>query len=141
MSYKTVKLLRFDHKKLFSDWPSDFPPSSDLALCSNFCGLQVLFLPLSKVILQFFIKGFSSNKPLIWRINVLWGSCIIVFVWSQYDGGNIEWNVKKWVGSTQGEGGLYKKLQIPTLPPKSQMSGVTFHCCHTNFECSSCCRQ
>ena len=30
-------------------------------------------------------------------------------------------------GSTKGEGGLYKKSQIPTLPPKYQMSGVTFH--------------
>ena len=30
-------------------------------------------------------------------------------------------------GSTKGKGGLYKKLQIPTLPPKSSRSGVTFH--------------
>ena len=34
---------------------------------------------------------------------------------------------KKREGSTQGEGGLYKNPQIPTLPPKSQRSGVTFH--------------
>ena len=30
-------------------------------------------------------------------------------------------------GSTKGNGGLYKKLQIPTLPPKWSRSGVTFH--------------
>ena len=30
-------------------------------------------------------------------------------------------------GSTKGKGGLYKKLQIPTLPPKWPRSGVTFH--------------
>ena len=30
-------------------------------------------------------------------------------------------------GSTQGNGGLYKKLKIPTLPPKWPRSGVTFH--------------
>ena len=30
-------------------------------------------------------------------------------------------------GSTHWDGGLYKKLQIPTLPPKSPRSGVTFH--------------
>ena len=30
-------------------------------------------------------------------------------------------------GSIQGEGGLYRKLKIPTLPPKLQRSGVTFH--------------
>ena len=30
-------------------------------------------------------------------------------------------------GSTHGEGGLYKKLKIPALPPKSLRSGVTFH--------------
>ena len=30
-------------------------------------------------------------------------------------------------GSIQGEGGLYKNLKIPTLPPKSPMSVVTFH--------------
>ena len=29
--------------------------------------------------------------------------------------------------STQGEGGLYKKSQILTLPPKLRMRGVTFH--------------
>ena len=34
---------------------------------------------------------------------------------------------KKGVGSTQGEGGLYKKLQIPTFPPKLGRSGITFH--------------
>ena len=34
-------------------------------------------LSLSKVIPQFFIRGFSSNKPLIFRINVLGGSCNI----------------------------------------------------------------
>ena len=28
-------------------------------------------------------------------------------------------------GRTKGKGGLNKKLQIPTLPPRS---GVTFHC-------------
>ena len=32
-------------------------------------------------------------------------------------------------GSTKGKGGLYKKLQIPTLPPKHPRSGVTFHSC------------
>ena len=37
-----------------------------------------------------------------------------------------ESNVKKRVGSTHGKEGLYKKLQIPTLPPKSPRSGVTF---------------
>ena len=31
-------------------------------------------------------------------------------------------------GSTKGKGGLFKKLQIPTLPPKHPSSGVTFHC-------------
>ena len=31
-------------------------------------------------------------------------------------------------GSTQGKGRLYKKTQIPMLPPKSGRSGVTFHC-------------
>ena len=30
-------------------------------------------------------------------------------------------------GSTKGKGGLYKKLQISTLPPKWPRSGVTFH--------------
>ena len=30
-------------------------------------------------------------------------------------------------GSTKGKGGLYKKLQIPTLSPKWPRSGVTFH--------------
>ena len=30
-------------------------------------------------------------------------------------------------GSTKGKGGLYKKLQAPTLPPKWPRSGVTFH--------------
>ena len=30
-------------------------------------------------------------------------------------------------GSIQGKGGLYKKLKIPTLPPKLPRSGVTFH--------------
>ena len=30
-------------------------------------------------------------------------------------------------GSMKGIGGLYKKLEIPTLPPKSPRSGVTFH--------------
>ena len=30
-------------------------------------------------------------------------------------------------GSTKGKGGLYKELQIPTLPPKGPRSGVTFH--------------
>ena len=30
-------------------------------------------------------------------------------------------------GSTQTKGGLYKKLQIPNLPPKWPRSGVTFH--------------
>ena len=32
-------------------------------------------------------------------------------------------NIQQW--STRGEGGLYKKLQIPTPTPKSRMSGVT----------------
>ena len=41
-----------------------------------------------------------------------------------------EYNVKEREreGSTQGEGGVYKKLRIPTLPPKLRMSGITFHC-------------
>ena len=30
-------------------------------------------------------------------------------------------------GSTKSKGGLNKKLQIPTLPPKHPRSGVTFH--------------
>ena len=30
-------------------------------------------------------------------------------------------------GSIKGEGGLYKKLKIPTLPPKLPRSGVAFH--------------
>ena len=30
-------------------------------------------------------------------------------------------------GSIKGKGGLYKELQIPALPPKWPMSGVTFH--------------
>ena len=30
-------------------------------------------------------------------------------------------------GSIKGEGGFHKKLKIPTLPPMSQRSGVTFH--------------
>ena len=30
-------------------------------------------------------------------------------------------------GSIQGEGWLYKKLKIPSLPPKLPRSGVTFH--------------
>ena len=30
-------------------------------------------------------------------------------------------------GSTKGKGGLYEKLQVPTLPPKWPRSGVTFH--------------
>ena len=30
-------------------------------------------------------------------------------------------------GSIQGEGGLYKNLQIPTLTHQSPLSGVTFH--------------
>ena len=31
-------------------------------------------------------------------------------------------------GSIQEEGGFYKKLKIPTLPPKLPRSGITFHC-------------
>ena len=34
---------------------------------------------------------------------------------------------KKREGSTLGKGGLYKKFQIPTLPPKWPRSGLTFH--------------
>ena len=30
--------------------------------------------PFSKVVQQFFIRGYSSNKPFILRINVLWGN-------------------------------------------------------------------
>ena len=30
-------------------------------------------------------------------------------------------------GSIKGEGGLYKELKIPALPPKLPRSGVTFH--------------
>ena len=30
-------------------------------------------------------------------------------------------------GSTKGKGGLFKKLQIPALPPKWPRSGVTFY--------------
>ena len=30
-------------------------------------------------------------------------------------------------GSTKGKGGLYKMLQIPTLPPKWPRSDVTIH--------------
>ena len=30
-------------------------------------------------------------------------------------------------GRIQGEGGLYKNLKIPALPPKSTKSGVTFN--------------
>ena len=30
-------------------------------------------------------------------------------------------------GSIKGEGGLYKELKIPTLPPKSPRNGVTLH--------------
>ena len=30
-------------------------------------------------------------------------------------------------GALKGKGGLYKKLQIPTLPLKCPRSGVTFH--------------
>ena len=30
-------------------------------------------------------------------------------------------------GNTKGKGGLNKKLQIPSLPPKWPRSGVTFH--------------
>ena len=47
-------------------------------------------------------------------------------------------------GSIKGERGLYKKLKIPTLNPKSPRSGVTFHFyisqdfglayCHRNIE-------
>ena len=37
-----------------------------------------------------------------------------------------ECNVKERWG-THEEGGLYKELQIPSLPPKSPRSGVTFH--------------
>ena len=39
-----------------------------------FVNLKSNFLPLSKLILQVFLRGFSSNKPLTLRINVLWGS-------------------------------------------------------------------
>ena len=35
--------------------------------------------------------------------------------------------MKEREGSTKGKGGLNKKLQIPTLSPKWQRSGVTFH--------------
>ena len=34
--------------------------------------------------------------------------------------------MKKREGSTHNEGGLYKKLKIPTLPPKSPKSGISF---------------
>ena len=31
-------------------------------------------------------------------------------------------------GSIKGEGGPYKELKIPALPPKLPKSGLTFHC-------------
>ena len=34
---------------------------------------------------------------------------------------------KKKKSTMSNKGGLYKKLQIPTLPPKWPRSGVTFH--------------
>ena len=37
---------------------------------------------------------------------------------------------KERAGSTKGKGGLYKKLQISTLPPNWPRSGVTFHFHH-----------
>ena len=40
----------------------------------TFCRPQVYFLPPSKVIPQLFIMGFSLNKHLILRIDVLWGN-------------------------------------------------------------------
>ena len=53
---------------------------------------------------------------------------LIVLIWTQLKGKRKEDTMsnKEREGSTQGEGGLYKKLQIPMLPQKSQKSGVTF---------------
>ena len=36
-------------------------------------------------------------------------------------------DAKREGGAAHGGGGLYKLLQSPTLPPKSQMCDVTFH--------------
>ena len=41
---------------------------------------------------------------------------------------------KETEGSTKGKVGLYKKLQIPTLPPKWPRSGVTFHFVNSYFD-------
>ena len=38
---------------------------------TQICRPKVSFFPIIKVIPQFFIRGFSSNKPLIVRINLL----------------------------------------------------------------------
>ena len=40
--------------------------------------------------------------------------------------------------SILGIGGLCKNLKIPTLPPKSPMSGVTLHFVSKGDECSCC---
>ena len=47
--------------------------------CNTICWPQVSFLPLSKVVPKFIIKGFSSNKHLILRMNVLWGNSCCIF--------------------------------------------------------------
>ena len=133
---------------------------------------------------QFFLKRFSSNKPLILRINVLWGNSVypppsfLLLKWessnilivahfslfslhlvpctycrpsgkpSELQGCKHTFEVKKEKkvqqikreGSIKGEGGLYKKLKIPTLPPKLPRSGVTFHYFPGDF-CKSWCLQ
>ena len=116
---------------------------ADEVFLKKLCRPIVSFFPINKVIPQFFIKGFSSNKPLIFRIKVLLGSCNFVLFFHFTSCTNckpsgkractrLNWTkrtncIKGRGDTTKGKECSIKKLQIPALPPKSQMHGVTFH--------------
>ena len=91
-----------------------------------FCRPQVQFLPLSLVVPQFFIKGNSSNTPILFVIAIPRLRLVL---------SNIQPNRQakpNWVQNNKKErenSGWEGEPQCATIyccPPKAQMSGVTF---------------